>query len=162
MGTLPLDESNADLSGLSGRAASCAGPLARVPAMLVRGALAQAMFMRDFGSFRDQSDRERAFINLNLPIRTTLGNTRMLELYRWGDCVVRNDSAGTELLLRTEVASPDEAAAVAGLQDYMAACMPTGVQLQMRLWELRSILAQSAYQTAYRYWTGQLNIVRAH
>ena len=42
----------------------------------------------------------------------------------------------------------------------MAACMPAGVQLDVRLWELRSVMAQTAYHTLYRYWTGQLNATR--
>lgn len=160
MATLPLDESDADLSRLHGRAASCAAPLAGAPSMQVRGALAQAMFMRDFGSMGNQPDPRRGFINLNLPVQASPAGSRAIELYRWGDCVARNDSAGTERLLRTEAASPDEAAAIEQLRNYMAACMPAGTQLEVRLWELRSVIAQSAYHATYRYWTGQLEIAR--
>ena len=162
MARLPLDDSAADLSGLSGRAAACAARLADAPAMQVRGALAQAMFMRDFGSIRREVDPRHGFINLNLPVQASYSavRDRTTQLYRWGDCVARNDATGTERLLRTEAGSPDEATAVEGLRNYMAACMPAGVQLDVRLWELRSVMAQTAYHTLYRYWTGQLNATR--
>jgi hypothetical protein len=162
MAALPLDDSDADLSSLRGQAAACATRLAGAPAMQVRGALAQAMFMRDFGSIRREVDPRHGFINLNLPVQATFGGAhdRTTQLYRWGDCVSRNDSIGTERLLRTEAGSPEEAAAVEGLRNYMAACMPNGVQLDVRLWELRSVMAQTAYHTLYRYWTGQLNATR--
>ena len=162
MGRLPLDDSTADLSGLSARAAACAERLVGAPAMQVRGALAQAMFMRDFGSIRREVDPRHGFINLNLPVQASYAASpdRTTQLYRWGDCVARNDAIGTERLLRTEAGSPDEAAAVEGLRNYMAACMPAGSQLDVRLWELRSVMAQTAYHTLYRYWTGQLNATR--
>ena len=136
--------------------------LFRSPAMQVRGALAQAMFMRDFGSLRREPDPRRPFINLDLPVQATFGapSDRTTQLYRWADCVARNDTAGTERLLRTEPTSPEETAAIEGLRNYMAACMPSGTQLEVRLWELRSLIAQSAYHTIYRYWTGQLNATR--
>ena len=76
MATLPLDESAADLSRLRGRAAACAAALADAPAMQVRGALAQAMFMRDFGSMRSDPDPRRGFINLNLPVQASPGGSR--------------------------------------------------------------------------------------
>jgi hypothetical protein len=162
MAQLPLDDSDTDLSGLTGRAAACATSLDGAPAMQVRGALAQAMFLRDFRTVRREVNPRRGFINLNLPVQTTPGteNDRTMQLYRWADCVARNDSRSTERLLRTEAASPEEAAAIEGLRNYMAACMPAGTQLDIRLWELRSVIAQSAYHTVYRYWTGQLEAAR--
>lgn len=162
MATLPLGETAADLPGLNRRAAACAQRLAGEPAMQVRGALAQAMFARDFRSFGSDPDPRRGFINLNLPTQARPGadNDRTTQLYRWADCVVRNDSGSAERLLRTEAASPEEAAAIEGLRNYMAACMPAGTQLDIRLWELRSVIAQSAYHAVYRYWTGQLEAAR--
>jgi len=162
MATLPLGDAAANLSGLNRRAAACAQRLAGEPAMQVRGALAQAMFARDFGSMGRDPDPRRGFINLNLPVQATSGpaSDRTIQLYRWADCVARNDSRSTERLLRTEAASPEEAAAIEGLRNYMAACMPAGTQLDIRLWELRSVIAQSAYHTVYRYWTGQLEAAR--
>jgi hypothetical protein len=157
MATLPLDDSDVDLSGLSGRAAACATPLDGAPAMQVRGALAQAMFLRDFRTVRREVNPRRGFINLNLPLSTSPGGTRTVELYRWGDCVARNNAAGAERLMRTPAASPEEAAAIEEMRNHMAACMPAGTQLDVRLWELRSVIAQSTYNTLYRYWTGQLN-----
>ena len=156
MQSLPLDESPADSSALRGRAARCAGPLSGAPSMLVRGAIAQAMFLRDFGSFRRNPDSETSFINLNLPLQSSPAGSRAVELYRWADCVVRYDTATTERLLRTGVGSPEEGATIGELQNFMAACMPEGAELTVRPWELRSVFAQAAYHTLYRYWTGQL------
>ena len=42
----------------------------------------------------------------------------------------------------------------------MAACAPAGSQLSVLPLELRSLLAQSAYHSMYRYWTNQLDPVR--
>ena len=162
MATLPLDDSAATLAGLNRRAAACAERLSGEPAMQVRGALAQAMFARDFGSMTRDPDPRRGFINLNLPVQAMPDSNgdRTTQLYRWADCVVRNDSRSTERLLRTEAGSTEEAAAIEGLRNYMAACMPAGTQLDIRLWELRSVIAQSAYHAVYRYWTGQLEAAR--
>ena len=162
MATLPLDDSRADLSRLRGRAAACAAPLAGAPSMQVRGAIAQALFLRDFRGFAREPRDEWNIINLNLPVEATSGDPRdrTTELYRWADCVVRNDAAGTDRLLRTGVGSAEESAAIAGLQDYMSRCMPAGAQLTVRPWEVRSVFAQSAYHTLYRYWRGQLRTAR--
>ena len=98
-----------------------------------------------------------ALVNLNLPIEASPGGPRTVELYRWSDCVVRNDLVATERLLRSAVGAADEAAALAALQTYMSACMRGGTQLTLRSSEVRSLFAQSAYFTMYRYWTGQLD-----
>jgi hypothetical protein len=155
--TLPLDGPVADLSTLRGSAArGCAEPAQGAPAMLVRGAIAQALFLRDFRAFGREPRTENGLVDLNLPIESSPGGTRSVELYRWADCVVRNDSAGTQRLLVSAIGSGEEDTAIAGLQAYMSACMRGGSQLQVRASEVRSVFAQSAYHTMYRYWTGQL------
>lgn len=154
---LPLDGSVADLSALRGSGASaCAGAAEGASALLVRGAVAQALFLRDFRAFGREPRAASILVNLDLPVESSPGGARSVELYRWADCVVRNDSAGTQRLLTSVVGSADEAAAVAGLQAYMSACMRAGSELQVRASEVRSVFAQSAYHTMYRYWTGQL------
>ena len=154
---LPLDGQAADLSALRGSAASgCAGGAKGASAMLVRGAIAQALFLRDFRAFGREPRVESGLVNLNLPVEPSAGGARSVELYRWADCVVRNDTAGTQRLLISTIGSGEESAAIAVLQAYMAACMRAGSQLEVRSSEVRSVFAQSAYHAMYRYWTGQL------
>ena len=150
--TLPSDNSPANLSSLGSACAGAEG----ATAMLVRGAIAQALFLRDFRVFGREPRIEVTLVNLDLPVESSSSGSRSVELYRWGDCVVRNDGTGTQRLLLSAVSSADESAAIAGLQTYMAACMRSGTQLEVRASELRSVFAQSAYHAMYRYWTGQL------
>ena len=147
--TLPLDGSAADLSALG----ACAAGAESASAMLLRGAIAQALFQRDFrGTVGHEPRPGQDPVDLGLP-----GIAAAPESYRWADCVVRNDPPATERLLRTAVGSPQESAAVSELQPYMSACMALGAEISVRPSEMRSLFAQGAYQTSYRYWTGQLN-----
>ena len=154
---LPLDGDAADFSPLRGAAADCARPAEGAPVMMVRGAVAQALFFRDFHRFGREPQLETVMANLNLPIESPTEGDAALELYRWSDCVVRNDTVGTERLLRSQIDSEEETAAVEGLRNFMSACIPAGAQLRVRSSEVRSLFAQSAYNTMYRYWTGQLS-----
>lgn len=164
MRTLPLDSSAANLSALRGsRAAGCAtGP--GISSLLIRGAIAQELFLRDFRSFGREPRYPDRLVNFDLPVETFAaggsGGSGATELYRWSDCVVRNDAANTERLLRSTIGSPEEAAAIGALQTYMSACFASESQLNVRSSEVRSLFAQSAYFAMYRYWTGQLRSAR--
>jgi hypothetical protein len=155
---LPLDDQPADLGGLRGTAAEpCAADVAGASALTVRGALAQALFIRDFGSFGHDPRTNAHLINLNLPVQDdSRAGTRTLDLYRWGDCVVRNDPAATQRLLASANGSPEEGAAMTELGTFMVPCMPFGVHLTVQLREARAVFAQAAYHAMYRYATGQL------
>jgi hypothetical protein len=159
---LPLDRSAADLSGLGASAAQgCANGASGASAMIVRGAIAQALFVRDFrGSMGHQPRPGLDPVDLGLGDAIAPGGPSATEPYRWADCVVRNDPAATERLLRTEVGSPQESAAISNLQPYMSACMAYGAQISVRQSEIRSLFAQGAYHNSYRYWTGQLRDAR--
>jgi hypothetical protein len=157
--SLPLDSSPANLSSLGDRAGGCvSGPIS---ALVLRGAIAQELFLRDFRSFgREPRDPDR-LVNLNLPVEEFgARGSGATQLYRWSDCVVRNDTANTERLLRSPVGSAAEASALEALQTYMSACFTQGAQLSVRSSEVRSLFAQSAYYSMYRYWTGQLQSAR--
>jgi len=158
--SLPIDGDAADLSNLSERARRCARDLSAPDILHLRGALAQALFFRDFGGFGLEPRRSTPLVNLSLPTQDSPGGTRSAQLYQWSDCVVRNDAAHTEALLSSRVGSRAEAAAIERLRDYMAACAPADAQLAVQPAELRSLLAQSAYQSMYRYWTDQLSAVQ--
>lgn len=156
--SLPLDERAADLSPLRGPAADCAAGAAGASGLMLRGAIAQALFRRDFGGF-GHDPRERArLVDLGLPVQDSEGGIPALDIYRWGDCVVRNDTAATERLLVSANGSPEESAAMTELQAYMVPCMPHGAQLTVSQMEARAVFAQSAYYIMYRYATGELRM----
>ncbi len=158
--TLPLEEGDVDLSTLPDRAQRCARGLTTVASLHLRGAIAQALFVRDFGGFGEEPRRSAPLVNLNIPAQSSPPGTGMTELYRWSDCVVRNDAGQSERLLSSTVGSRQEAAAIERLRSYMSACAPAGQQLSVRPSDLRSLVAQSAYHSMYRYWTRQLDPVQ--
>ena len=158
---VPVDSEDADLSLLPDNLARrCAEGMSSAKTLLIRGAIAQALFFRDFGGFGLEPRRSAPLVNLDLPVQDSPESSVRMELYRWADCVVRNDATHTERLLSSRVGSRTEEAAVDGLRPYMAACAPAGSQLAVQATELRSLLAQSAYHSMYRYWTNQLGPVR--
>jgi hypothetical protein len=159
---LPLGDTPADLSGVGRNGAACVASLAGASSLLMRGAIVQAMFLRDFRGLEREPADDRVIVNLNLPVEAgaTVQADRTGELYRWGDCVARNDAAAVERLLRAPIGSAEERDALGGLQTFMSSCMPAGQQLSVRSWEVRSLFAQAAYHMLYRYWTGQLQSAR--
>ena len=158
--SLPLEEGEADLRLLpDSLTRRCAQNLGTVDSLHVRGALAQALFFRDFGGFGIEPGRSVPLVNLNIPAQSSPPGTGMTELYRWADCVVRNDIGHTERLLQSRVGSENESAMVEQLRPFMQAC--AGEQsLAVRPADFRSLVAQSAYNSMYRYWTRQLDPVR--
>ena len=158
--SLPLEEGEADLTLLpDSLTRRCAQNLGTVDSLHVRGALARALFFRDFGGFGIEPGRSVPLVNLNIPAQSSPPGTGMTELYRWADCVVRNDIGHAERLLQSRVGSENESAMVEQLRPFMQAC--AGEQsLAVRSADLRSLVAQSAYNSMYRYWTRQLDPVR--
>lgn len=156
MRSLPLDDSPAELGSLRGRAARCAEGAAGATAVTLRGAIAQALYLSDFRGRELRPVRPGYLIDFDLPLQSAPGATRTVELYRWADCVVRNDSATTRRLLTSPLGSPEETAAITALNNYMAACLPQGTDLNVYASEVRDLFAQTAYASLYRYWTGQL------
>ena len=157
---LPIDGEAVDLSTLSERSRRCARGLSSADTLHLRGAIAQALFFRDFGGFGHEPRRSAPLVNLAIPVEQTQGTGRTVQLYRWSDCLVRNDAPHTERLLSSSFGSRGEAAAIERLRAFMIACAPQGAQLAVQPAELRSLLAQSAYHSMYRYWTDQLSPVR--
>jgi hypothetical protein len=148
MSSLPLTGS-ANLSGSVGGASSClAQASGTANAVTVRGALAQALFLRDFNEFGADPGRG-TLAGYSLPIEAGL--------YRWSDCVVRQDTGAITSLLHSDVGSRQEAQVLERIRPQMSACLPTTERLAIAPSQLRSVLAQSAYNVAYRYWTEQLS-----
>ncbi|HEV2867052.1 MAG TPA: hypothetical protein VGX37_11100 [Allosphingosinicella sp.] len=157
---LPVDGDATDLTNLPENARRCARGLSSADTLHLRGAIAQALFFRDFGGFGIEPRRSTPLVNLGLPTQDTQGGTRLVLLYRWADCLVRNDAAHAERLLASGVGSRNETSAIDQMRNFMAVCAPPGSQLAVQPAELRSLLAQSAYHSMYRYWTDQLAPVR--
>ena len=159
MQTLPIENIAVELDLPSETARSCADGMTSASGLLLRGGIAQALFFRDFGGFGQEPARSRALFNLDLPVQDSPEGSLAVELYRLADCVVRNDVERTERLLSSRVGSRNEANAISGLQPYMRACAPAGMQMEVSTSQLRSAMAQSAYQSMYRYWTRDLTSV---
>lgn len=157
MQTLPLDETPAELGTLRGAAAQCMESADGAAAFALRGAIAEALYRRDFRGRELRPIRAGQLVTYDLPVQSSPPGTRTVELYRWADCVVRNDMEGTRRLLTTNLGTPEEDAATNALANFMAACLPAGGTLDVYANEVRPLFAQSAYHSLYRYWTGQLN-----
>lgn len=158
---VPYDSLTADLSALpEPLARRCVRDLASPSATHLRGAIAQALFFRDFGGFGIEPARSIPLVDLGIPVQDSAEGSRRTDLYRWADCLVRNDAAHAERLMQSRLGSASEATAIDALRPFMAACAPAGAQMAVQPTELRSIIAQSAYHSMYRYWTRQLSPVR--
>ena len=161
LGVLPLEEGDADLSRLSPSLnRRCAQGLGGANSLHLRGAIAQALFFRDFGGFGLEPRRSVPLVNLNIPAESSPPGTGITELYRWADCVVRNNIGHSERLLESRIGSQNESRAIEGLRAYMSACAPADGQFAVRPSDFRSLVAQSAYNSMYRYWTRELAPVR--
>lgn len=160
--SVPIEADAIDLSTLPRSLVERCGEsrLASADPLLVRGAVAQALFFRDFGGIGIEPPRSVPLVNLDLPVQDSPPGTRTHELYRWADCVVRNDQTHSERLLASTVGSAAEEAVIRAMHNYMVACAPAEAVLTVEPAELRSLLAQSAYHSMYRYWTRQLESVR--
>lgn len=158
---LPVEGGSANMNDVPPNLAErCARGISAANALHLRGALAQALFFRDFGAFGVEPRRSVPMVDLNLPVQADPPGTRTVELYRWADCIVRNDSHHTERLLASSVGSRAESEAITRMRPYMTACAPAGAELSVQPSELRSVLAQSAYHSLFRYWTRDLDPVR--
>ena len=157
LASLPVEEGDADLTILpNSLQRRCAEGLSTANALHLRGAIAQALFFRDFGGFGLEPRRSAPLVNLNIPVQSSPAGTGITELYRWSDCVVRNDTTHAERLLSSQVGSRAESDAIDSLRAFMSACAPEGQQLAVRSTDFRSLIAQSAYNSMFRYWTRQL------
>ena len=67
-------------------------------------------------------------------------------LSRYGECVARLDPARTRALLMSEVETPQEAAAFAGLKETFGTCIPEGVTLTFSKVTLRGTIAVNYYR----------------
>jgi hypothetical protein len=157
---LPLGREQASIAALAPSLAQrCGAGLESVPAMHLRGAIAQALFFRDFRGMGLQPSRSVPLVNLDVPVQDSPAGDSTTEIYRLADCVVRNDGPRTERLLATRPGTENEGRVMDALAPYLRACTSADSQLSIARSDLRSAIAQSAYHSMYRYWTRQLTSV---
>ncbi|MFN3945067.1 MAG: hypothetical protein ACK4K7_09075 [Allosphingosinicella sp.] len=141
----------------------CASPaLLAERTMLIRGGLAQALFAADFVQFGLEPRNRNALVDLGLPVESDPPGDANSQLYRWSDCVVRNDSVNVERLMRSPAGSRQERQVIEAMRPYLTACADPDARLVVARSELRSLFAQSAYNAMYRYWTGGLRHAANH
>jgi hypothetical protein len=160
VGLLPLSGDGMSASAAARIAATgCArGEVRALSPVLVRGAIAQQLYFTDFREFGTEPRNRGRWIDLALPVESEgePAGDATAQLYRWADCVVRNDTAATEKLMRAPLGSRQEAQILQSMQPYMSACLDPDARLAVAPVELRSLFAQSAYHNLYRYWSGEL------
>ena len=158
---LPLGSQATDVKAIDlGEAASCMETsVMTVPAIELRGAFAQTLFMADFREVGLRPHRApRDFANLELPDMSDASTATLpeLPLYRLADCVARSDARDVEQYLKATPDSRMEREWFARLQPYMAACAKDQrITMSAATW--RGALAQTAYFASARYWDGQLS-----
>jgi hypothetical protein len=143
-----------------GKAGSCVkAPSLAVSPILLRGSLAQELFLRDFERFAVKPRVSAGlFARFQLPIDSAGAGAdpRTVALYKLGDCVVRNEVLRIEILLRSAIGSGVERRLFDYLGPMMSACIGADSAIGVTRADLRSVFAQSAYDVSVRYWTDQL------
>lgn len=161
--TLPLSGGPVDLAAVRTSAASdCLDGSAQPDAIALRGAIAQELFIKDFGEFGMRPRRNVAdLVEYDLPIGDTAEGVdpTLHARYRMADCAVRNDTPRVERLLKTQIGSSTEMNIMTALAPVLAACQPKGATVSIGRNHLRSMLALSAYNVSARYWSGSLKPV---
>jgi len=143
-----------------GDAASCvSGGAFEGPAMIVRGAVAQAFYFVDFREVgMEPRTPVRNFADLGWP---AIGDDDPgVALFKLGDCVARNDADNVDKLMRAPYGSAAAKKLVALLSPYYTACYPKGAEISASRDTLQAAIAQGAYYAGVRYWKGQLNMVQ--
>ena len=155
LGSLPVSGGDVNASALP---AKCAAALPAGSALAMRGALAQALFQADIEEFGMRPKRRvDELAELELPIGDgASADPRTAQLYRLGDCVVRNEMERTPLFLRSDPGSRLEATFYERMRPTMSACQTADASLAVNRGDLRAVLAQSYYSAASRYYKGQL------
>jgi hypothetical protein len=155
MQSTPFDADLTEVASLPEPARRCLSGATMVDVHHLRGAIAQALFFRDFETIGAEPRRSRALVSYDIPVQDSPAGSPTVELFRLADCLVRNDSPHSEQLMSSPVGSTNQERAIQLLMPFMAACLGND-QLRVSSADLRSAVAQSAYHSMYRYWTRQI------
>jgi hypothetical protein len=156
---LPLDTGTTSLEPAQlGAASSCLKQPLALRTRLLRGAIAQAMLLRDFPRFGVPPEiSQKLFVRLDLPLEPRAGiDPSTADLYKLADCVIRNRPIDSEGLFRSGLGSKLERRILDGFTPVVAACRPQRATILITRSDFRSVLAQAAYNVSVRYWSEQL------
>lgn len=159
---LPLGQREVELNASTlAEAGECLkGQTVSASSSLVRGALAQALLLKDFPRFGVQPKiATDMFAKIDLPLQGTSADVdeRTASVYKLADCVVRNQAIKTESLFRSPPGSDLEGRVLDAIAPYIAACSGNSAEMRISRPEFRSAMAQAAYSVSARYWTGDLS-----
>lgn len=111
---------------------------------VLAGAVARRLLARDYPDLPAVIDRKLVDAEAE---RARTSQLSVAE--RFGSCVVWNDPAGVQALLRSNPGSAEERAAIAGLQHDMGMCLEEGSTLRLDRAFVRNVSAVSAYKLAH-------------
>ena len=154
----PADSSMIDpRTAQTGGAVACGNNAAPMPAMQMRGAIAEALYYRDFREAGMQPRRAAGdFATLNLPE----GAADPDGVFAVSRCVARARFTVVDKLFAMPAGSRREHDFIVDLMPYFSACQPKGTQVSIRLGEIRALMAQSAYEGNVKYWANQTAAAR--
>jgi hypothetical protein len=162
---LPLSNDPASIAGTAlGAASDCAeGGEVQGSAMMLRGAIAQALYRADFREVGiEPRTPARNFADLGWP---AIGDDDPVSdsgvaLFKLADCIARNDSENVDKLMRFAYGTDQAHKMIEQMQPYIQACYPKGADLQVGRDTLHAAIAQGAYYAAARLWSGKLTAFR--
>lgn len=122
------------------------GPENRRPivgARFMRGGAAEYMLQAG------ELDQDVFAMPTNAELEALNPDTRSAVIFiQIGECAARANPAAVEALLATDVGSPDERAAFAGVVPSLGACVPEGINFALPRLLARAYLAEGAYRRA--------------
>lgn len=122
----------------------------RFRAPMLRGLVAEQLFLRDVGNDRARGDLAPVFVDTGpVPMGGFNGPQQIaMTMIRFGQCVATVDPAGVTALLKTAATSQREQEAFKALQPALGQCLEPGGKFQMNPFTLRGFLAEGAYRHA--------------
>lgn len=157
---LPFDSSQQRVEPASlGKGAKCATAPLAASSIVLRGAIVEALYERDFGEFGMQPHRATGDF-ARLPVLE--GDADTGGKFALAMCVARSNPVYTDKLLAAPVASTREDNVMAQLIPYFSACRAKGTDIKLTRREMRALIAHGAYATSVRYWNGEMHAIDAN
>ncbi|CAM3033816.1 hypothetical protein SPAN111604_00485 [Sphingomonas antarctica] len=115
---------------------------------VTRGALFEALFVRNFGrdDATDLSQAAPLTYDWAPGAEITPDAQQATALARVGDCMVRKNTGGARQLMRTEPGSVGESQAISGMVPFLGGCLPKGKQYQFSKSLLRGTVAEPLFR----------------
>ena len=110
---------------------------------VLAGAIARRLLARDYPDLPAVVDPAAVNVDAERARTAQLGVPE-----RFGSCIVWNDPAGVQALLRSTPRSAEERQAVAALKEDMGMCLEEGSTLKLDVMFVRNIAAVAAYRLA--------------